>query len=129
MATQSTDQLIATPFVSQPGKGRRENVTGVTHLYKAASGQTCAVGSGSGFTLIEAHVPPGTGAPMHVHTHEDEACYVLSGAIVVEGEGVPGGGLERMFAGLAALTPDRLDAAMEICGRAGVAIVPPANAA
>ena len=31
--------------------------------------------------LVETSIPPGHSAPLHVHRHEDEAFYVLSGAV------------------------------------------------
>jgi quercetin dioxygenase-like cupin family protein len=71
-------------FVREPGAGRTLNVLGVTHICKAAGAET----AGS-FSLWENVVPPGTGAPPHVHAHEDEAFYVLNGEIQVELEGEP----------------------------------------
>jgi quercetin dioxygenase-like cupin family protein len=72
----------AEPFVREPAAGSTLNVLGVTHIYKATSAET----AGS-FSLWEAVIPPGGGAPPHTHAHEDEACYVLSGELVVEFEG------------------------------------------
>jgi quercetin dioxygenase-like cupin family protein len=72
----------AEPFVREPAAGSTLNVLGVTHIYKATSAET----AGS-FSLWEAIVPPGGGAPPHTHAHEDEAFYVLSGELVVEFEG------------------------------------------
>src|SRR5262245_23366648 len=77
--------VVATaPFVREPGAGSTLNVLGVTHIYKVTGAET--VGS---FSLWEDVVPPGTGAPPHVHSREDEAFYVLSGEIQVEFEGEP----------------------------------------
>jgi quercetin dioxygenase-like cupin family protein len=72
----------AEPFVREPAAGSTLNVLGVTHTYKAKSADT----AGS-FSLWEAVVPPGAGAPQHTHAHEDEAFYVLSGELVIEFEG------------------------------------------
>jgi mannose-6-phosphate isomerase-like protein (cupin superfamily) len=36
-----------------------------------------------GYSLIEDLVPPGLGAPLHVHTREDEAIYVTAGELEV----------------------------------------------
>ena len=72
------------PFVRAPGAGSTLNVLGVTHLYKATAEET-----GGAFSLWEAIVPPGAGAPPHRHDHEDESFYVLSGELVVEVEGEP----------------------------------------
>jgi len=84
------------PFVRGPAAGEREDVLGVRHLYKARSAAT------GGLTVIETTVPPGAGAPMHVHAHEDEIFYVLDGEIVVRvrrGPPCDGGG-ERRIAGI-----------------------------
>jgi quercetin dioxygenase-like cupin family protein len=72
----------AEPFVRTPAAGSALNVLGVTHIYKATGAET----AGS-FSLWEAVVPPGAGAPPHTHTHEDEAFYVLSGELLIEFEG------------------------------------------
>jgi quercetin dioxygenase-like cupin family protein len=72
----------AEPFVREPGAGSTLNVLGVTHIYKATGAET----AGS-FSLWEAVVPPGGGAPPHTHAQEDEAFYVLSGELVIEFEG------------------------------------------
>ena len=79
--------LAATrPFVRDRATGSTLNVLGVTHIYKATAAET----AGS-FSLWEAEVPPGAGAPPHTHDREDEAFYVLSGELVIEfeGEGAP----------------------------------------
>ena len=77
--------VVATaPFVREPGAGSTLNVLGVTHIYKVTGAET----AGS-FSLWEDVVPPGTGAPPHVHSREDEAFYVLSGEIQIEFEGEP----------------------------------------
>jgi quercetin dioxygenase-like cupin family protein len=70
------------PFVRDPAAGASLNVMGVTHVYKATDAET-----GGSFSLWEAVVPPGAGAPPHVHTREDEAFYVLSGELLIEFEG------------------------------------------
>jgi quercetin dioxygenase-like cupin family protein len=72
----------AEPFVREPAAGSTLNVLGVTHTYKATRAET-----GGSFSLWEAVVPPGAGAPPHTHAHEDEAFYVLSGELVLEFEG------------------------------------------
>src|ERR1051325_7853836 len=72
------------PFVRERGVGATLNVLGVTHVYKAMASDT-----GGAFSLWEDIVPQGAGAPPHVHQHEDEAFYVLSGEIQVELEGEP----------------------------------------
>jgi quercetin dioxygenase-like cupin family protein len=74
----------AEPFVREPAAGSTLNVLGVTHIYKATGAET----AGS-FSLWEAVVPPGAGAPPHTHAREDEAFYVISGELVIEFEGEP----------------------------------------
>lgn len=74
----------AAPFVRDPAAGSTLNVLGVTHIYKAT-----AVETGGSFSLWEAVVPPGAGAPPHTHAREDEAFYVLSGELLIEFEGEP----------------------------------------
>lgn len=70
------------PFVREAGAGSTNNVLGVIHTYKATAAET-----GGSFSLWEAEVPPGAGAPPHTHAREDEAFYVLSGELVIEYEG------------------------------------------
>ena len=78
--------VAAKAFVREPAAGSTLNVLGVTHIYKATRAET-----GGSFSLWEAVVPPGAGAPPHTHAHEDEAFYVLSGELVIafEGESAP----------------------------------------
>lgn len=72
------------PFSRQAEVGPTLNVLGVTHIYKATRAETAGY-----FSLWEAVVPPGAGAPPHTHSHEDESFYVLSGELLVEVEGEP----------------------------------------
>lgn len=78
----SPNVTATAPFVRDPAAGSTCNVLGVTHLYKATGAET----AGS-FSLWEAVVPAGAGAPPHTHMREDEAFYVLSGELLVEFEG------------------------------------------
>ena len=73
-----------TPFSRAPGAGSTLNVLGVTHIYKAMSAET-----GGAFSLWEAIIPPGGGAPPHTHAREDESFYILSGELLIELEGEP----------------------------------------
>ncbi|MGE0117044.1 MAG: cupin domain-containing protein [Dongiaceae bacterium] len=75
---------IAAPFIRDPAAGSTLDVLGVTHVYKATGAET-----GGSFSLWEAVVPPGAGAPPHTHDREDEAFYVLSGELLIEFEGEP----------------------------------------
>jgi len=65
--------------IRNPGQGPSHNVLGATHLYKLLPEET-----GGSLSLWEAIVPPGTGAPPHWHADEEEAFYVLEGAIIAE---------------------------------------------
>jgi quercetin dioxygenase-like cupin family protein len=74
------DDTVAN-FVSPPGAGRPERVLGVSHIFKAESSQTAGK-----LICIELTVPPGQGVPPHRHADEDEAFYVLSGAVMIQGD-------------------------------------------
>jgi quercetin dioxygenase-like cupin family protein len=78
----SRDLTQLSPLFRVPGTGPTLDVFGVTHSYKAMASDT-----GRQFSVWEAIVPPGHGAPAHTHTREDEAFYVLSGEVLVEVEG------------------------------------------
>ncbi|TXL72431.1 cupin domain-containing protein [Vineibacter terrae] len=80
-----TDVTAAMPFVREAAAGATLNVLGVTHIYKATAAET-----GGSFSLWEAVIPPGAGAPPHTHDHEDESFYVLGGELLVEFDGAPG---------------------------------------
>ena len=60
------------------GDGRSLWVVGDTYTFKATGDST-----GGALALLEASIPPGSGPPPHVHADEDEAFYVLSGALQV----------------------------------------------
>jgi quercetin dioxygenase-like cupin family protein len=70
----STQPAIHVPA----GEGRTVWVAGDTYTIK--SGKESTNGS---FALVEATVPPGAGPPPHIHAHEDEAYYMLSGELEV----------------------------------------------
>jgi mannose-6-phosphate isomerase-like protein (cupin superfamily) len=76
-----TKVTAVAPFVREPKAGTTVNVLGVTHIYKATAAET-----GGAFSLWEAVVPPGHGAPPHTHAREDESFYVLSGELLIECE-------------------------------------------
>jgi quercetin dioxygenase-like cupin family protein len=40
-----------------------------------------AIDTGGALGLVETTIPPGHSTPLHVHQHEDEAFYVLSGTV------------------------------------------------
>src|SRR6266545_4295438 len=83
-STMGTKVADIQPFVRDPAAGSTLNVLGVTHIYKATGTETAGA-----FSLWEAVVPPGAGAPPHTHTREDEAFYVLSGELIIEFEDEP----------------------------------------
>ena len=60
------------PYLLKPGEG----VQGFDASVKASGNAT-----GGQFTLIESHTKGG--APMHVHTREDEYLYIIKGKVIV----------------------------------------------
>jgi quercetin dioxygenase-like cupin family protein len=59
-----------------PGEGDARWVMGELDTIKATAAQT-----GGLFGLKESKSAKGSGPPLHVHEHEDEACYVLEGEV------------------------------------------------
>jgi quercetin dioxygenase-like cupin family protein len=57
-----------------PGEGDARWVMGELDTIKATAAQT-----GGLFGLKESKAAKGSGPPLHVHEHEDEACYLLEG--------------------------------------------------
>jgi mannose-6-phosphate isomerase-like protein (cupin superfamily) len=78
----SRDLMQLSPLWREPDTGPTLDVLGVTHSYKAMATDT-----GHQFSIWESIVPPGAGAPLHTHTREDEAFYVVSGEVLMEVEG------------------------------------------
>jgi quercetin dioxygenase-like cupin family protein len=72
-----THPTALTPVLRGPQIGPRHDILGAAHLYKLLPAE-----SGSTLAVIEATIEPGVGAPPHRHADEDEAFYVISGAIV-----------------------------------------------
>lgn len=60
------------------GAGAAHSFLGTTMTVKAGQAQT-----GKALTVVEQECPPGFATPWHVHQHDDEAFYVLSGRIQV----------------------------------------------
>jgi quercetin dioxygenase-like cupin family protein len=88
---------------------------------KVAAGQ-----SGGAFTLIEWSAPPGFGPPRHVHNEEDEAFYVLDGAMRV----VCGSTTWEASAGSLVFLPRGIEHAFVVLGEApirGLQITNPAG--
>jgi len=85
------------PILRGPQIGPRHDIFGAAHLYKLLPAE-----SDGGLAVIEAVLAPGVGAPPHRHADEDEAFYVISGAIVAAlGESAP----KRLEAGSFFLAP------------------------
>ncbi|HEU0114118.1 MAG TPA: hypothetical protein VFQ80_05555 [Thermomicrobiales bacterium] len=61
-----------------PGEGERHWFVGTLMTVKAGDAQT-----GGAFTLIEQQAPAGFSPPPHVHLADDEAFYILDGALRV----------------------------------------------
>jgi quercetin dioxygenase-like cupin family protein len=70
-------------FLRQAGAGPTLNVLGVVQVQLAAAADT------GGFSLWELAVPPGAGAPPHIHAGEDEALYILDGALEIALDHMP----------------------------------------
>ena len=58
--------------------GRTVGIIGSAYTFLATGEQT-----GGKYALIEAFIPAGVGPPLHHHDNEDEAFYMLDGAITV----------------------------------------------
>ena len=63
-----------TPHYLPSGDGETLHVLGETIHFKV-TGETTS----GAFTIAEEITPPGGGPPVHVHTREDEAFYILEG--------------------------------------------------
>lgn len=61
-------------FVFTPSDAPRPGVTA-----KVRGAQT-----GDAYTVLELVLPPGAGAPLHVHQREDEAFYVIDGVVEIQ---------------------------------------------
>jgi len=72
-------------FTLEAHEGRTAplNVVGEPTLVKVAAADT-----GGAFALFHLTAPPLTGPPLHRHSREDEAFYVLEGELVFEVDGV-----------------------------------------
>jgi quercetin dioxygenase-like cupin family protein len=64
------------PYWLEPGEGDARWVMGELDAIKATAAQT-----GGLFGLKESKAQRGSGPPLRVHEHEDEACYVLEGEV------------------------------------------------
>lgn len=66
----------AAPYVVDPGAGERTEFLGHTFTFKAGASDT-----GGAFSVIEIVQRRGGEPPLHVHHREDEAFYLLEGAM------------------------------------------------
>ena len=73
-----------------PGEGRRIALLGNIYRFLAVSEDT-----GGRYALMHVTAAPGGGPPLHSHTREDEAFFVLTGELNVESDGA----CERVGAG------------------------------
>jgi mannose-6-phosphate isomerase-like protein (cupin superfamily) len=65
-----------TPTIRTPAEGRTVAVVGDVYRFLATGEETQGK-----YAMFEAIVPPGGGPPLHVHTREEEAFYILEGEI------------------------------------------------
>lgn len=64
-------------IIRRPGEGKVVGILGNQTTFKVASEET-----GGAYAILEQHIPPGNGPPLHVHRHETEIFYVLEGEFV-----------------------------------------------
>lgn len=77
MSQSTVSSLGGSPLFVGPGEGvRLANPGGGHFLTKARGGDT-----GDRYSVAEYDCAPDNGPPLHAHTHEDEAFYVLDGTI------------------------------------------------
>lgn len=68
--------------VTRPGEGVLVEVAGDSYRLLAVGADT-----DRSYMIMEAHVPPGGGPPLHSHSREEEGFYVLEGEITFEADG------------------------------------------
>jgi quercetin dioxygenase-like cupin family protein len=74
MSAPGSETWIMAPYVLRPDEGDPRLVIDEIDVVKASPGQT-----GGLFGLKISHMHRGSAPPLHVHTREDEGCYVLEG--------------------------------------------------
>jgi quercetin dioxygenase-like cupin family protein len=67
------------PVIRKSDEGRRICVVGDVYRFLATGHET-----GGRYAMWEAIVPPGSGPPLHVHSREEEAFYVIEGEITFQ---------------------------------------------
>lgn len=65
--------------IVNPEDGPRFDVMGAAMTYKATAADT-----GGAYSLAVETTPPGAGLPLHVHSREDEAMYILDGEYEIQ---------------------------------------------
>ena len=90
----NSDAARVRPLICAPGAGPTLGVLGVPHVYKAMASDT-----GGQFSIWESVVPPGGGTPLHTHTREDEAFYVMSGEVMFDVQRESEGAIEPLRLG------------------------------
>jgi mannose-6-phosphate isomerase-like protein (cupin superfamily) len=73
------ERRTLSPRVVKPSEGRRFNVMGAIMTYKATADDT-----GGAYSLAVETTPPHSGLPLHVHSREDEAMYILDGEYEIQ---------------------------------------------
>jgi quercetin dioxygenase-like cupin family protein len=71
--------MLYVPVIRNVGEGRTICVVGDVYRFLATGHET-----GGRYAMWEATVPPGSGPPLHVHSREEEAFYVLEGQITFQ---------------------------------------------
>jgi mannose-6-phosphate isomerase-like protein (cupin superfamily) len=88
--------------VLQADDGQQFSVLGAAMIYKATADETRGA-----YSLAIETTPPGGGLPLHVHSREDEAMYVLEGEYEIECGGEVTRATPGMFVFLPRGTPNR----------------------
>jgi quercetin dioxygenase-like cupin family protein len=78
--------VTASPQAAETGSPRVVRATDVKPMWVLGIMLTVHTGSettGGGYAVTSDYVLPGQGVPMHVHTREDEAIYVVDGEVTI----------------------------------------------
>ena len=75
-AAGAREKAALQPYSLAAGEGDARWVLGELDAIKATAQHTAGT-----FGVKESRAPKGSGPPLHVHEHEDEACYVLEGEV------------------------------------------------
>ena len=71
--------MIRLPTLKSPTEGRTIAVVGDVYRFLATADDTQGT-----YAIWEAIVPPGGGPPPHIHSREEEGCYILEGEITIQ---------------------------------------------